>query len=488
MDQALESGQEGLAPEDVRTLDRKRAERASVVQGNALLRGSQPITMNAKRLLVTAMIMVERSDHALKRTRMYVSDFRRLWGIESNGAARLMENAAENLMQNHVLIDRGRGSWSRLQILNASHFTNGPASEDGRAYMEVVLHDDLKPLLLELVGDFTDIPVLVYRQLSSMYTTRVLETLTGYAKGREKCVLDFELEDFKKRVGAPKSYRYADLRRRVLEPTKDEADSLKPRWLTFRWKPVTEGRAVRSVRFFVEMEDHADLVQADEMLDVMTLRNLVQSLGFRGNIRRLADSVGGVDAAIKLAKEVRQEVKARESTGKPIVNPGGYLREVFRNAGSGEFPEDADELERPKKAGERLSRQAMLDHVEALLTAFERARGEHADAVFEGLPEGVKADLSVELYDGLQQGQLFVLDERGKQAIWRTRRDDRLEELGHLRYEGDLKDPRAYGHGTDYGPDLPEDQRQAIFDLALQQYEERLAATDHPSDEAAIDA
>ena len=105
---------------------------------------------------------------------------------------------------------------------------------------------DLVPHLTALKGNFTSYQLQYIPRLTSAYAIRLYELFNQYKKiGHRR----FELEDFKKKVGAPTTYTYNDLKKRVIVPAQIQLRENTN--LAFKFEELKTGRSVTGLQFLI---------------------------------------------------------------------------------------------------------------------------------------------------------------------------------------------------------------------------------------------
>ena len=100
---------------------------------------------------------------------------------------------------------------------------------------------DLVPHLTALKGNFTSYELKYIPRLTSAYAIRLYEFFNQYKKlGHRK----FDVEDFKRKVGAPQSYTYNDLKKRVIVPAQIQLRENTN--VAFKFEEIKTGRSVTS--------------------------------------------------------------------------------------------------------------------------------------------------------------------------------------------------------------------------------------------------
>ena len=124
--------------------------------------------------------------------------------------------------------------------------------------VKVKLDEFLIPYLfgLQEVGNFTAYGLINVLAMTCQYSIRIYEILKSYANDKTKT---FDIDELKEllMVDGAKSYnRFPDFRRRVIEPAMAEINKYTD--LTVSYEPITRGRKVVQVQFFIQRKDYID--------------------------------------------------------------------------------------------------------------------------------------------------------------------------------------------------------------------------------------
>ena len=115
----------------------------------------------------------------------------------------------------------------------------------------------LAPYLLSLKDRYLKYDIQNILRLKSKYSIKLYEVLKHYInkKKSKKITLDFTLEEFRKLLDIPKSYKYSDINNRIL---KESVEDFKKTDLSFSYIPIKRGRSVHSIEIEV-FENKIDL-------------------------------------------------------------------------------------------------------------------------------------------------------------------------------------------------------------------------------------
>ncbi|RUA34041.1 MAG: hypothetical protein DSY77_07180 [Bacteroidetes bacterium] len=128
----------------------------------------------------------------------------------------------------------------------------------GLGYVEFTFAQTVMPHLADLFKLFTKYKLSQVEGLRNLFTWRLLELLTSMTNDEyveEK--IDIPLDTLRYELEIPDSYKYANIRERVLEPAINEL--IKKDGWEISWTPKKKGRAVASIHFTYRKTAQSDL-------------------------------------------------------------------------------------------------------------------------------------------------------------------------------------------------------------------------------------
>jgi plasmid replication initiation protein len=137
-----------------------------------------------------------------------------------------------------IPLDSGR-------VLNA-FFLSSYLLDIPKGEITFTVSPDLVPHLTALKGNFTSYQLKYIPRLTSTYAIRLYELFNQYKKIGYR---QFEVEDFKKKVGAPMTYTYNDLKKRVIIPAQTQLRENTN--MAFKFEEIKTGRSVTSLQFLI---------------------------------------------------------------------------------------------------------------------------------------------------------------------------------------------------------------------------------------------
>ena len=129
-----------------------------------------------------------------------------------------MKAASESLFRRYLrqLIETPTGIKGRK-----FRWGSGVTYHEDEGWLKCTLTKEIMPHVACLSRKFTSYLVRQTTELRSVYTWRILEMFTSFldANDETKAVIKIiNMENLRHTLEAPKSYRYLDIRRRVIEP------------------------------------------------------------------------------------------------------------------------------------------------------------------------------------------------------------------------------------------------------------------------------
>ena len=152
-------------------------EKLIITQANALALSAQKMTLQEKRLLLLLISYVRATDDNFKIYHLPVSDIKDYLELSGGSIYSKLHSVCRKLMGQVLFVEDGDGGWEMNQLVSKSKYVTGRKSENGVAHLQMRLHEDLRPLLLNLKERFGSIPLRQIVSMKSKYSIRLLEIL-----------------------------------------------------------------------------------------------------------------------------------------------------------------------------------------------------------------------------------------------------------------------------------------------------------------------
>jgi plasmid replication initiation protein len=193
-----------------------------------------------------------------------LAEYSRKHNIELRRIFRRLSRQMSRLIWENETFDGKKYRYEVMPMFTRASFEWNKEMTDMTAHFQIT--DAFTYLVNDLSANFTSWELKEFTQLRSTYSKTAYRLLKQYRSTGER---EFDIEEFKMLFGIPKSYRAADINRRVFKPILTE---LKPYFLDLKIKPVkkrTHGNPIIAYRFTF----HPSLIEEwdDEKYDKKSL-------------------------------------------------------------------------------------------------------------------------------------------------------------------------------------------------------------------------
>lgn len=121
--------------------------------------------------------------------------------------------------------------------------------------VKIKFDEDMQKYLMGLYNNYTQYSLLCVLPMRSAYSIRLYEMCKSYI-GLKRRTIQFPLEDLQNLLCSHYE-RYPDFRRKVLEVATREINLYTD--IEVRWEPVTKGRKVIAIKYFIKARDTWDM-------------------------------------------------------------------------------------------------------------------------------------------------------------------------------------------------------------------------------------
>jgi plasmid replication initiation protein len=190
-----------------------------VVQSNKLIEAKYRLTLQEKRLILWLISQIHQDDLDFKRYEISVIEFAKMMELNSKTQYREMKAITASLITRLIQIENPyTGDLKQMAWLSFVKWSPNGGS------CSVEFHPELKPYLLQLKEQFTQISFADLIGFDGAYTARILELTAQYVSTGKRTITIAEL---KKWCGiGDNEYRlYANFKAKVIEPAKNEINS-----------------------------------------------------------------------------------------------------------------------------------------------------------------------------------------------------------------------------------------------------------------------
>jgi len=215
--------------------------RLQVNISNALTSAAQGLTLSEKRVMMFAVAKLD----TFKRNGGAESGIVKLeqFGVDPDTAYDQLKSAGDGIFNRYIRFgEETRKGVKEVKI----RWVSRAEYHAGEGWVALRFTSDVQPHLTVLSGEFTKYKLAQASALRSVYSWRLLELLSQYAKTGWR---QFDLADFHHSMETSITARgnFKDCRLRVIEPAVKELRE-KDGWL-IEWFPIKTGRKVTALRF-----------------------------------------------------------------------------------------------------------------------------------------------------------------------------------------------------------------------------------------------
>ena len=192
-----------------------------VTQANTLVYAAYEMTLQEKRLLLLITSMIRKEHSKFHTYCIPVKQIAEFLEINKRIAYKVVDETCTKLMSRVLHIQKPNGDWDKLNWVSTARYRSKNTSETGEAELQIKIHDELHPLLLELRKQFASIPFEHIANLPSYHSIRIFEILFHQSQKLQISTVEISLHELKESLGVEKNYsNFSDFRRMVLEPAK----------------------------------------------------------------------------------------------------------------------------------------------------------------------------------------------------------------------------------------------------------------------------
>lgn len=313
-------------------------------QANKLVYSSYEMTLNEKRLLMLAICKLSMNMGAFPLMYVKVSDLKEYLEIEGTSLHTDLKATCLRLLKRIVEIENDNGDWVAHQWVSRCKITKGTG------VLEIELHRELKPYLLQLGKHYQSISFEHIAKIHKSHAVRLFEILwhKKNEKGFVRNQIKIGVEELRKMLAIGKRYpRFSEFNRRVIEPAQEELKKSTPIGFTYKVKKMA--RTPVSITFTVF--DNNDYkahklppLTAQMMLDLSVTDApkarkkiingcLVKSLNHNNwdaEIERFKKEGRTIEQIEESAKWAVSEIDRKSKTSKVVENVAGFVRWAVR--------------------------------------------------------------------------------------------------------------------------------------------------------------
>lgn len=231
---------------------------------NMAARAAQGFTLREKRLVMAGL---SKLDSRKKVSALTLKD--RTFRVSAAEYAEVSQNADTKSAYKDLMAAGAKLEMRKLRFklvtpmgekLRSIGWVSGLTYHNGEGWMEFSLTEEIMPYVCELSERFTQYRLRQTSELRSIYSWRLLELLTSHNDAKDETkiqVRTLSLADIRSSLEIPDSYKYKDVRVRIIESAVEELVK-KDHW-SIQWRPIKTGRTVTAIEFTFKRDPQQDL-------------------------------------------------------------------------------------------------------------------------------------------------------------------------------------------------------------------------------------
>jgi plasmid replication initiation protein len=232
-----------------------------IKKSNNLVESRYKFDIWETRFFLSILSNIQKENTDFKTYRIRYKDIIKTFGLKSGDAYASLRDAAKSLMRKTVRTSYSLNGVAREQernlISTIDYLSEGQTGVENHEYIDVVVHEEMKPFLLQLSKNFTAYDLRNVAQLG-VYSIRLYELLKQYESiGSRTLKVDEMKTMFELNTEYPK---YNDFYRWVIKPS--EAEINKHTDLSIlEIEKLKEGRKVVALRFKFRAKTQQELTK-----------------------------------------------------------------------------------------------------------------------------------------------------------------------------------------------------------------------------------
>ena len=220
-----------------------------IKKSNNLVESRYKFDIWETRFFLSVLAHIQKEHIDFKTYRIRYKDVIKTFGLKSGDAYASLREAAKSLIRKTVRTSYSVNGVAREQERNLisaiDYMSEGQVGTENHEYIDVVVHDEMKPFLLQLSKNFTAYDLRNVAQLG-VYSIRLYELLKQYESIGSRTL---EVDEMKKMFELDTEYpKYNDFYRWVIMPSEAEINKYTDLLITDIEK-IKEGRRVVALRF-----------------------------------------------------------------------------------------------------------------------------------------------------------------------------------------------------------------------------------------------
>lgn len=211
-----------------------------VSKSNKLVSSRYDLSLQEQRVILTLVSLINpKEDTEFFKYDLKISEFCELIGVENTNHT-YISKITKQLMTRVIEVE------DKEELLQV-HWISSCKYHKQQGYVEIELHKELAPYLLQLKKQFTSYYLSNVLRMKSKYSIRMYELLKS---NQFKKSFTLEVEELKKMMKCESYKLYANFKNRVIEQTLKEINAQTDIFITYNEQK--QGRKVASIEFIIE--------------------------------------------------------------------------------------------------------------------------------------------------------------------------------------------------------------------------------------------
>jgi plasmid replication initiation protein len=232
-----------------------------IKKSNNLVESRYKFDIWETRFFLSVLAHIQKEHIDFKTYRIRYKDVIKTFGLKSGDAYASLREAAKSLIRKTVRTTYSVNGIERQQERNLisaiDYMSEGQVGTENHEYIDVVVHDEMKPFLLQLSKNFTAYDLRNVAQLG-VYSIRLYELLKQYESIGSRTL---EVDEMKKMFELDTEYpKYNDFYRWVIMPSEVEINKYTD-LMIMDIEKIKEGRRVVALRFKMRSKTEQEMAK-----------------------------------------------------------------------------------------------------------------------------------------------------------------------------------------------------------------------------------
>lgn len=219
----------------------------SVYKANEIVQKARyDLSITELKAFAYILSKVKPNDKEREEYRFSIKEYCQVCGLDyTNGGNYInIKSSLKNLRDKSFWLIDESGKESTVGWLEKVRINKGSGT------VTVRLDEDLQKYVLGLLDNYTQYSLLSTLPMKSSYSFRIYELLKSYAYKKSHT---FDIDDLKSKLSATNYINFKDFRRKVIEVAVKEINEYTD--IEVSWEPITKGRKVVEVKFYIKLRD-----------------------------------------------------------------------------------------------------------------------------------------------------------------------------------------------------------------------------------------